>query len=88
MKFAWLYDSNELCSYFYFFAIDYLYLFHDKIGAIDKLVFGKMEEKREAVKYLVKLAVGWVVGMLLAVVVLSSFFDDLDAIVEDHLVIV
>ena len=50
--------------------------FYDKfIGSIHDLVFGRREEKKSALLYLAKLGVGWVVGMLLAVAVLSSLFE-------------
>lgn len=50
--------------------------FYDRfIGSINSLVFGKWREKKSALSYLAKLGVGWVVGMLLAVVLLSSLFE-------------
>lgn len=44
------------------------------IGAIHNLAFGKMNEKKAALKYLVKLGIGWAVGMILAVLILSALF--------------
>lgn len=50
--------------------------FYDRfIGSIHDLVFGKLEEKKSALLYLVKLGAGWAVGMLLAVAVLSALFE-------------
>ena len=50
--------------------------FYDKfIGSIHGFVFGKMEEKKKALKYLAKLGIGWGIGMVLAVLVLSALFD-------------
>lgn len=50
--------------------------FYDRfIGSIHNVVFGKKEEKKDALKYLVKLGIGWIIGMLLAVVILSSLFE-------------
>ena len=50
--------------------------FYDRfIGSIHNLVFGKKEEKKEALSYLIKLGVGWIVGMVLAVLVLSTMFE-------------
>lgn len=50
--------------------------FYDKfIGSIHDLVFGAIAEKKKAIAYLVKLGIGWVIGMGLAVVVLSSLFE-------------
>lgn len=45
------------------------------IGAIHNLVFGKMKEKKDALIYLIKLGAGWVIGMILAVIVLSAMFE-------------
>ena len=50
--------------------------FYDKfIGSIHDLVFGAIAEKKKAIAFLVKLGIGWVIGMGLAVVVLSSLFE-------------
>lgn len=51
--------------------------FYDRfISSIDNLVFGKMEEKKKALGYLIKLGVGWMAGMILAVIVLSALFEN------------
>lgn len=50
--------------------------FYDKfIGSIHDMAFGKMEEKKEAAKYLVKLGIGWAFGMIMAVLLLSALFE-------------
>ena len=50
--------------------------FYDKfIGSIHDFVFGKMKDKKKALRYLIKLGIGWVIGMGLAVVILSALFD-------------
>lgn len=50
--------------------------FYDQfIGSIHDLAFGKMKEKKSAVMYLAKLGAGWVIGMAMAVVVLSALFE-------------
>ena len=50
--------------------------FYDQfIGSINSFVFGKLEDKKKALRYLIKLGIGWIIGMLLAVVVLSSLFN-------------
>ena len=50
--------------------------FYDEfIGSIHDLVFRGMEEKKKALKYLVRLGLGWAVGMILAVLVLTSLFE-------------
>lgn len=50
--------------------------FYDRfIGSIHDLAFGKAREKKSALIYLIKLGVGWVIGMAMAVVVLSALFE-------------
>ena len=50
--------------------------FYDKfIGSIDDLFFGKMKKKKSAFGYLVKLGIGWAVGMVLAILILSVLFE-------------
>lgn len=45
------------------------------IGSIHGLVFGSVKEKKEAFRYLIKLGVGWILGMAMAAVLLSSLFE-------------
>lgn len=50
--------------------------FYDQfIGSVHNLAFGKRNEKKSAVMYLAKLGTGWVIGMAMAVVVLSALFE-------------
>ena len=50
--------------------------FYDRfIGSIHDLAFGKMKEKKAAIVYLAKLGVGWIIGMVMAVIVLSALFE-------------
>ena len=50
--------------------------FYDRfIGSIHQLVFGKIEEKKAGLRYLGKLGLGWILGMGLAVMVLSALFQ-------------
>lgn len=50
--------------------------FYDKfIGSIHDMAFGKMEEKKEAAKYLAKLGIEWAFGMIMAVLLLSALFE-------------
>lgn len=50
--------------------------FYDQfIDSIHGLMFGGLEEKKSALKYLAKLGAGWVIGMAMAVVVLSALFE-------------
>lgn len=57
-------------------TIAFLLGFYDQfIGSIDDLMTGDMEKKKKALFFLVKLGIGWVCGMVLAVLVLSSVFE-------------
>lgn len=50
--------------------------FYDQfISSIHDLAFGKMKEKKSALMYLAKLGVGWIIGMGIAVIVLSALFE-------------
>ncbi len=50
--------------------------FYDKfIASLDDLFRGIWEKKKEALKYLGKLGIGWIVGMILAVLFLANLFD-------------
>lgn len=50
--------------------------FYDQfIGSIHNFAFGKRKEKKSAIGYLAKLGIGWAVGMVLAVLVLSALFE-------------
>lgn len=50
--------------------------FYDQfIDAIHNPAFGRLKEKKSALIYLAKLGVGWIVGMAMAVVVLSTLFE-------------
>lgn len=50
--------------------------FYDRfIGSINDFVFGNMEKKKVSFSYLVKLGIGWMTGMVLAVLLLSSLFE-------------
>lgn len=50
--------------------------FYDRfIGSIHNFVFGNMNDKKESLYYLVKLGIGWVIGIISSVLVLSSLFD-------------
>lgn len=57
-------------------TIAFLLGFYDKfIGSLDALMTGDKEAKIEAIKFLIKLMLGWVVGFLCAVSVLANIFD-------------
>lgn len=57
-------------------TIAFIMGFYDQfIGSIHGLVFGSVKEKKEAFRYLIKLGVGWILGMAMAAVLLSSLFE-------------
>lgn len=57
-------------------TIAFIMGFYDRfIGSIHSLVFGKINEKKTAFRYLIKLGIGWIIGMGLAAVLLSSLFE-------------
>ncbi len=57
-------------------TIAFILGFYDKfIGSINDLFYEKGKKRKEAFIFLVKLGIGWVVGMAAAVLVLSSAFE-------------
>lgn len=50
--------------------------FYDKfITSLNNIVFGNKKAKKEALLFLIKLGIGWVIGMALAVLILTSLFE-------------
>lgn len=57
-------------------SIAFILGFYDEfISSLDALVSGKKQDKINALKFLAKLGVGWVIGMVLAILVLTSIFE-------------
>ena len=57
-------------------TIAFLLGFYDKfIGSLDALVSGTKEERKEALVFLVKLGIGWAIGLCSSVLVLSKLFE-------------
>ena len=57
-------------------SIAFILGFYDKfINSLDAFVSGTKEERIKAIKFLAKLLIGWVIGMCLASLVLSSLFE-------------
>ena len=57
-------------------SIAFILGFYDEfISSLDALVSGKKQEKINALKFLGKLGIGWVIGMVLAILVLTSIFE-------------
>lgn len=57
-------------------TVAFLLGFYDKfISSIDDLISGNMQKKKEALIFLIKLGIGWIIGFVSAVSVLASIFD-------------
>ncbi len=57
-------------------TIAFIMGFYDEfIEAISKIFKGSKEEKLKAIKFLIKLGIGWAIGMVSAVLVLTSIFE-------------
>lgn len=57
-------------------TIAFLLGFYDKfINSINALISKDKEARKDAIKFLVKLGIGWVVGMVLAVLILAHVFE-------------
>ena len=58
-------------------TIAFILGFYDKfIGSLNDIIYGKKEEKKQAIKFLIKLGIGWLIGIILAVLVLSNLFEN------------
>lgn len=57
-------------------TIAFIMGFYDNfIGSIHDIAFGNFHKKREAFFYLAKLGVGWIIGMILAILALAAIFE-------------
>lgn len=57
-------------------SIAFILGFYDEfISSLDALVTGSKDEKKNAVKFLIRLGIGWVIGMILAILILTSVFE-------------
>lgn len=57
-------------------TIAFIMGFYDKfINSINDLVVGDKSRKIKALKFLIKLGIGWIVGMLLSISILANLFD-------------
>lgn len=51
--------------------------FYDQfIESLDHLVYGNKEDKLKAIQFLAKIGIGWIIGMIAAVLVLTSLFQN------------
>lgn len=57
-------------------TIAFIMGFYDKfINALDGIFYGNRNTKIKSIKFLIKLGIGWVVGMILATLILTSLFE-------------
>lgn len=57
-------------------TVAYILGFYERfISALDDLFSGSMRERRDALLYLIKLGLGWVIGMVASMLVLSKLFE-------------
>ena len=57
-------------------TVAFLLGFYDQfIDSIDDLITGNMEKKKTAFFFLLKLGIGWVTGMILAILILANVFE-------------
>ena len=57
-------------------TIAFILGFYDKfITSLDHLITGTKEERKEAIKFLIKIGIGWGIGAILGVLVLTSVFE-------------
>lgn len=58
-------------------TIAFLLGFYDQfIGSLDALLSGTSQQRKDALRFLVKLGIGWLTGMVLAVLILSRLFQE------------
>lgn len=58
-------------------TIAFILGFYDKfINSLDKLVYGNKQDKKEAIKFLIKLGFGWLIGMTSAILILTKLFEN------------
>lgn len=57
-------------------TIAFILGFYDKfINSLNNLVFGKKEEKKSAIFFIIKLLIGWAIGFIIASLVLTKLFE-------------
>lgn len=58
-------------------TIAFILGFYDKfVNSLNNVIYGKKEEKKDALKFLIKWGCGWIIGMAMASVILSSLFEE------------
>ena len=57
-------------------TVAFLLGFYDQfINSVDDILTGNMEKKKKALVFLIKIGIGWMVGMIAAILVLTSVFE-------------
>lgn len=57
-------------------TIAFILGFYDKfINSLDNLMFGSKKERKDALVFLLKLGFGWIIGMVLAILILTNLFQ-------------
>lgn len=57
-------------------TIAFILGFYDRfINSLDDLFYGDKEKKKKAIFFLIKLGIGWIIGLALATLVLTSLFE-------------
>ena len=57
-------------------TIAFIMGFYDKfINSLDDIIYGDKNKKKEAIKFLIKLGIGWVIGMGSAIIILTKLFE-------------
>lgn len=57
-------------------TIAFIMGFYDEfINSLDNLIYGKWEEKKKAIFFLIKLGIGWIIGMVIAILILTNLFQ-------------
>ncbi len=57
-------------------SIAFIMGFYDEfISSLDRLMYGNRKEKKDALFFLMKLGFGWIVGMVFAILLITSFFE-------------
>lgn len=57
-------------------TIAFIMGFYDNfINSLDGIIYGNKEDKKKAVLFLIKVGIGWIIGMIGAVLILTSLFE-------------
>lgn len=58
-------------------TIAFIMGFYDKfIDSLEGIIYGDKNKKKESLKFLIKIGIGWAFGMILAALVLAQLFED------------